>query len=109
MAKPKAFDSWTPEQQDAWRVKEREYRRKLHAANREKVAEYQRKYRAANREKFAEYHRKRRAANAEKFAEYDRKRRAAARQQDAADQFFVMAGAAQQISEVIGKPKQKTT
>jgi hypothetical protein len=94
MAKPKAFDSLTPEQQDAWRVKEREYQRKRRAANPEKLAETERKWRTAN---------------TEKVAEQKRKYHAAARQQAAADQFFVMAGAAQQISETIGKPKQKTT
>ena len=36
------------------------------------------------------------------------KRRKKIRDQAAADQFFIMAGAAQQISEAIGKPNQKT-
>jgi len=154
MSRPKAFNTWTPEQQEDWLEKRREYLRKWAAANRkknpekvadnqrkwrasnpekvtegerkwrasnpEKVAESQRKHYAANVEKFAEKQRKYRAANPEKVTDkqrkyreanpnYYRKYRAAIRQQDAADQFFVMVGAAQQISEAIGKPNKKTT
>jgi len=138
MSWPKAFDSWTPEQKDAWREKIAEYRckyeaanrkkiaerqRKRYKANREKIAEYQRKYRAANAEKLAERQRQRyeanrekmvkrsrkyQAANREKLAEYRRNWKAATRQQAAADQFFVMAGAAQQISETISNHNKTT-
>jgi hypothetical protein len=67
-----------------------------------------RKYYAANREKNVQRNRKWYAANPEKDLRKNRKYNAANRQQAAADQFFVMAGAAQQISEAIGKPNQKT-
>jgi exopolyphosphatase/pppGpp-phosphohydrolase len=66
MAKPKSFDTWTPEKQEEWRQTQRESWRKYRAANREKVEETKRKY----------------------------------RNQKAADQFFIMAGAAEQLSKL---------
>jgi Ethanolamine utilization protein EutJ (predicted chaperonin) len=70
MAKPKSFDTWTPEKQEEWREKKRQRERKWRAANREKVAKINRKY----------------------------------SNQKAADQFFIMAGAAEQLSKL--KPNQ---
>ena len=111
MAKPKSFDSWTPEKQEEWREgnkqRQRKYRaanrekiveswRKYHAANREKITERQRKYRAENRKEVEESYRKYHAKNREKCAEKCRKHR----NQKAADQFFIMAGAAEQLSKL---------
>jgi len=51
MAKPAKWDSMTPSEQEAWRVKSRESSRKYREANREKKREKDRKYREANRNK----------------------------------------------------------
>jgi hypothetical protein len=80
----------TPEQAHEWRTKLAERQRKYREANPEKVAERKRKYNEANREKIAEYRRKHYEANC---------------QQAAADQFFQIQGAAEQISEAIEKYK----
>ena len=93
MSKPKAFDTWTPERQEAWKEKQKKRMRKYYEANREKILERKSNYHAANREK-----------NVERMSKY----REANREKAATDQFFIMVGAAQQISETIGKPNQKT-
>jgi hypothetical protein len=76
MSKPKAFDSWTPEQQEAWLEKKREHYRKYRAANREKIREQACNHYAANREKIREKQRKyceaNREANREKIRERKR-------------------------------------
>ena len=90
MSKPKSFDSWTLEKQKEWKEKKAEQHRKWYEENREKKAEKDRKWHEANREKRAEQHRK----------WYEEKKH-----QSAADQFFIMAGAAEQISQTI---KNKT-
>jgi hypothetical protein len=111
MTKPKSFDSWAPEKQEEWRERERECARKWFAANREKAAQYWSKYRTANREKRVEKNRKYRAENREKILEKNRKYKAENREkmleyfkkyrnQKAADQFFIMAGAAEQLSKL---------
>ena len=89
MAKPKKWDTMTPGEQEAWRVKVREYDRKWQAANPEKMREFKRKWSDAN---------------PEKVREKDRKLYRKTRQQSAADQFFIMAGAAEQLTKL--KPKQ---
>jgi hypothetical protein len=114
MAKPKSFDTWLPEKQEEWREKERERVRKWREVNPEKERERARKWREANpekererrrkryeanSEKEREYVRKRYAVNSEKQREYFRKRYAASTQQSAADQFFVMAAAAQELTQ----------
>lgn len=105
----------TPSEQEAWRERKREYVRKWHAANPEKVREYKRKWEAANPEKMREKKRKWREVNPKKVLEYQRKYRNAnpekdqercrktyrkTRQQSAADQFFILAGAAESISKL---------
>ena len=119
MYKPKNWDALSPVEQEAWRVKDRESCRKYYEANREKKLEKRRKYREANREKLRERWHKHYAANPEKQRESARKHYAAnpekqresarkaakkAKQQAAADQFFIMAGAAEQLTKL--KPKQ---
>lgn len=87
-----------------WRSKNkekvREYSRKRRAANPEKVLEYDRKRRASNPEKFREKWRKYREENLEKARETDRKRFKKSADQVAADQFFLMTGAAEQITNL---------
>ena len=90
MSKPKTWDVMTPEQQEAWREKDRERNRKWREANPEKVRERKRKYHEANLEKVRERKRKYREKN---------------RNQAAADQFFIMAGAAEQISKIFSARK----
>ena len=119
MAKPAKWDSMTPGEQEAWRVKQRGYQRKYSELDSKKVREAKRKYYEANFEKCREYQRKHYAANPEKHRKSKRKWREAnleksrkdaleayykTRQQSAADQFFIMAGAAESISKL--KPKQ---
>ena len=109
----------TPSEQEAWRAKGRESNRKYRAENPEKTRELGRKYYEANREKRRESVRKWLEANSEKQRESARKHYAAnsekqresarkaakkAKQQTAADQFFIMAGAAEQLTKL--KPKQ---
>lgn len=118
MYKPKNWDLLSPVEQEAWRERKREYVRKWHAANPEKVREYKRKWEAANPKKMREKKRKWREANPKKAREAQRKYRNAnpekdqercrkryhkTRQQTAADQFFIMAGAAEQLTKL--KPK----
>ena len=93
MSKPKSFDSWPPEKQEEWREKRIESARKWSEANPEKMRESARKHREANREKVAEKKRKYHEAN---------------RQQAAADQFFQIQGAAEQISEAIETKNNNT-
>ena len=71
---------------------------------REISRESQRKYRVANPEKVREKERKYRAENPEKRRESDRKTKQKTKNQSAADQFFIMAGAAEQLTKL--KPKQ---
>ena len=123
MTKPKNWDLLLPVEQEAWRAKKRESDRKYREENTEKLRESKRKYReancekarelrreqyAANPEKVREWNRKWRESNLEKHRESDRKRmikfRHKTRQQSAADQFFIMAGAAEQLTKL--KPKQ---
>ncbi len=85
MAKPKAFDTWPAEKQEEWRDKVREQSRKHYEANAGKVRERIRKYREAN---------------ADKVRERKRKHRAIARTQSAADQFFILAAASEQLSKL---------
>ena len=119
MRKPKNWDLLSPIEQEAWRVKRREADRKQYEANREKHYKKCNKWRAANRERVQECVRKYREANREKRREQDRKYYAEnpgkeikrvykakqkAKNQSAADQFFIMAGAAEQLTKL--KPKQ---
>ena len=104
MYKPKNWDALSPVEQEAWRVKDRESCRKYYEANREKKLKKRRKYREANREKLRERWHKHYAANPEKQRESARKAAKKAKQQAAADQFFIMAGAAEQLTKL--KPKQ---
>ena len=93
MAKPAKWDSMTPSEQEAWRVKAREKRR-----------EYDRKCYEANCDKIKESNREYYKANCEKVRESVRKAAKKAKNQSAADQFFIMAGAAEQLTKL--KPKQ---
>lgn len=70
MSKPKAFDSWTEEDRAAWRAKQTENCRKWNAANPEKAREN------------------------------CRKSRKKVESQAAADQFFLMTGATEQITKI---------
>lgn len=101
MSKPK---NMTPDQESAWREKERERQRglsrKRRAANPDKAREKDRKWRAANTEKAREVIRKWYAANIEKAREKALKRYAAKSSQSAADQFFIMAGAAELLTKL---------
>jgi hypothetical protein len=72
MSKPKAFNTLTPEQQQAWSEKRRECNRKYRAANLEKLREKRRKWQAANLEEILDKARKWQAANREKVREYKR-------------------------------------
>jgi len=85
MAKPAKWDSMTPGEQEAWLVKKRESARKHYESNPEKARKAKRKYRAEN---------------LEKQRESDRKSKQKAKQQTAADQFFIMAGAAEQLTKL---------
>lgn len=78
--------------------------RKYYEANPEKTRERNRKWRETNTEKYRESSRKWQAANPEKASEANRKSYYKTRQQTAADQFFIMAGAAEQLTKL--KPKQ---
>jgi len=93
MAKFAKWDNMTPDEQEAWREKQREHVRKWRKANPEKA-----------REKYRKCARKWREANPEKQRELKRKTYRKTRQQSAADQFFIMAGAAEQLTKL--KPKQ---
>ena len=119
MSKPKNWDALSHVEQEAWRDKKRESERKWREANPEKMREQARKWYLANCEKHLELSRKWREANPEKKQERNRKWREAnpekaresgrksyyeTRQQTAADQFFIMAGAAEQLTKL--KPKQ---
>jgi hypothetical protein len=73
MVKPKTWATMTPEEQEAWREKEREYFRKYREANWEKILEKQRMWREANRDGVLEHKRKWREANPEKEREHKRK------------------------------------
>lgn len=87
--KPKNWDLLSSVEQEAWRVKNREANRKWREVNPEKARESQRKYHEANPEKKRE----------QSLKSYYK-----AKQQTAADQFFIMAGAAEQLTKL--KPKQ---
>ena len=110
MSKPKSWDSMTPEAQEAWKQKELEWKRKYRAENPEKIIKYQRtyqrkyqrEYRAENPEKIRERERKYRAENPEKIREWKRKYS----NQKAADQFFILAGAAESLTNLITKNKK---
>lgn len=98
MAKPK---NMTAEQEAAWRrEKYREAYHKWRAKNPEKRREADRNRYAANAKKRRESQRNWAALNPEKRREYERKSRNKSCNQSAADQFFVMAGAAEQISKI---------
>lgn len=137
MAKPAKWDSMTPSEQEAWREKQREHvrkwrkdnhekhlesKRKRYEANPEKQREQNRKWREANPEKERESRREQYAANSEKVRESNRKWSEAnpekrreinlksyykTRQQTAADQFFILAGAAESISKIKLKSESK--
>jgi hypothetical protein len=100
MAKPAKWDSMTPSEQEAWRVRKRESNRKHRKANPEKERKRERKWREANPEKLREHFRKYREANREKRRESSLKSYCKSRQQTAADQFFILAGAAESISKL---------
>ena len=78
----------------------KEIRRKLRADNPEKFRDLGRKYYAAKIEKERERNRKNYAANAEKKREQSQKSKTKRRNQAAADQFFIMAGAVESISQL---------
>jgi hypothetical protein len=115
MSKPKKWDTMTPEEREAWMVKKRDHARKWRAANPEKCRESCRNSRAANPEKKREndrrwraenpkkrrgHSRKWRDENPEKSREIDRKCKSKSKTQTAADQFFIMAGAAEALKQI---------
>lgn len=108
MNKPKNWDSLSPVEQKAFQEKAREYQRKWRNANPEKAQEINRKsnrkWREVNPEKNRESVRKWCEANPEKAQKSNRKAKQKSKQQTAADQFFIMAGAAEQLTKL--KPKQ---
>ena len=119
MSKPKKWDLLSSVEQEAWRMRNREgcrkYReenpekcreqkRKRYESNRDKVRESSRKWRVSNPEKYREAKRKYREANLKKAREISLKSYYKTRKQTAADQFFIMAGAAEQLTKL--KPKQ---
>ena len=81
-------------------IKAREKYRICHAANPEKFREMDRKRRSSNIDKFRQRYRKYRVTNRDKIREKDRKKYAKKINQAAADQFFIMAGAAESISQL---------
>ena len=87
----------TPEAQEAWREMRRKSTAKYRKANLEKGRDYSRKWRETNLEKARELYRKWSKANPEKAREACRKTYYKLRQQTAADQFFILAGAAESI------------
>ena len=102
MSKPK---NMTPEQEAAWKAKQREYYTRPEV--RAKMKEYQAKYR---------YTQKRREYQDKWQAKYNAKPEVKAKirarevkraSQTAADQFFIMAGAAESLTNLI-KPNKKT-
>lgn len=136
MSKPKSWDSLTPEAQEAWKQKERarlrKYRaenpektrelllkywakntekindrkRKYYAKNTEKINENMREWRAKNPKKTKEYGRKHHAKNLEEIREKQRKQKRKYRNQKAADQFFILAGAAESLTNLITQNKK---
>ena len=100
MAKPAKWDSMTPSEQDAWRERKRERDRKRYEANPEKKREVSRRYYETNFEKQREKNRKWCEANHEKRRGISLKSYYKTRQQTAADQFFILAGAAESISKL---------
>jgi len=85
----------------------REKDRKWASENKQKVAENSRRWRAANPEKAREVSRKYRESNPEKVLEKHRKHRERKRNQSAADQFFIMAGAAEAIKDTLNNTNQE--
>ena len=104
MSKPKKWDLLSPVEQEAWRERKREYSRKYREDNPEKCREIARKWRELNLKKARETYCEWRKANLEKDKERCRESYHKTRQQSAADQFFIMAGAAEQLTKL--KPKQ---
>jgi len=138
MAKPKAFDTWTPERQEGWRAKQKAYRQtpvyKAYQKAKQQKPEYKAKrkayhqtpeyktkekakqqkperkaYRKAQRQT-SEFKDSRKAYQQKPEYKAKQKVRQQIRQQNAiqqtaADQFFIMAGAAEQISKII-QPKE---
>lgn len=80
--------------------KSREACRKCIAANPQKYREIRKKWRDSNPEKNSEINRKWREENREEYREARRKSFKKKRKQAAADQFFIMAGAAESISQL---------
>ena len=103
-SKPKNWDALSTVEQEAWQAKQRGKDRKYYEANRERKREKDRKYYEANPEKQREQKRKYREANREKLRKKSLKSYYKTLQQTAADQFFIMAGAAEQLTKL--KPKQ---
>jgi hypothetical protein len=116
MSKPK---NMTLEQEAAWNEKQQEYYRKYREANRKKLYEKAREYRKANPKKilenarkmvlkryYANYEKAREQklkwnkANPEKIRKTNLKFYCKTRNQAAADQFFILSAAAQQISDI---------
>ena len=97
----------TPEAQEAWREMRRKSAAKYRETNLEKGRDYSRKWREANLEKAREIYRKWREENPKKAREACRKTYCKLRQKAAADQFFILAGAAESISKLKLKSESK--
>jgi hypothetical protein len=108
MSKPIKWDQMTEFERKKWREKRAEHQRKYRENNSGKPPEYYRKYRENNKEKRSESDRKYRENNRDKILEYYRKYRENNKQQSAADQFFIMAGAAEQISQTLTEIQNET-
>lgn len=95
-----------PEAQEAWRAKSREQNRVHRAKYPEKLRERKRKYRAENAEKLRERKRKDYTENIAKIKEKNRKYYADHANQKNADQFFILTGAAESLTNLITQNKK---
>jgi hypothetical protein len=93
-SKPKNWEELSEDEREAWRVKDRERRRKWRECNPEKVAESMRKYREAN---------------PDRISMINRKHHAKIRTQADADRFFQLMGAAEELTKIIKQRKDEQT
>ena len=101
MSKPK---NMTPEQEDAWKAKRREYQAKYYAKPEAKAKrrEYDAKPEAKAKKREYDAKPEVKAKKREYMVEYN----AETRNQSAADQFFIMAGAVESLTNLITQTKK---
>jgi hypothetical protein len=111
MTKPKSFGTWTTEKQEEWREKQREIQRQSYQRNPQKAHKNCARWRKNNPEKLREIKESWRKLNTDKInrsryfkrmecPEIKKQENLRYRNQKAADQFFIMAGAAEQLSKL---------